>query len=173
MVRIAAVPISLRRRRVEQLAIALMLVGVTIYSIDIAAQKWLQKFLLSPRGAIVFSNTIGFLFLLAVLPWWPILMQKVGWQTPVAYDKAMFWIGVAWATGWNIFIVYANAQARKGKVDVTLTQPFQGLTPLLIAISAAVFKEYPSNKAKLGIALIGAGTYARRRRTRRRCYDQY
>lgn len=137
-----------------------MAVGVTIYSIHVAMQKYLQSFLLTPRGAIVLSNSIGFLFLLAILPWWHTVMQKIGWQTPVFSDNTVFWIGVLWATGWNIFIVYANAQARKGKVHVTLTQPFQGVTPLLIAISAAVFKEYPSNKAKIGILLIGAGTYA-------------
>lgn len=146
--------------RVEHLAIMLMMVGITIYSIHVATQKWLQKFLLTPRGAIVFSNTIGLTFLLTILPWWSTMMQKLGWQTPVTHDNAMFWIGVIWATGWNIFIVYANAQARKGKVHVTLTQPFQGLTPLLIAVSAALFKEYPSPKARVGIFLIGAGTYA-------------
>ena len=85
-------------------------------------------------------------------------MESVGLATPIRDDPTIFWIGAIWATGWNILISYANAKSRE-HADVSLTQPFQGVTPGLITITALLFHEWPSAIGIVGIIFIAVFTY--------------
>ena len=142
----------------ETVAIICMLTGALLYSISIVTQRYLQKTVLTVRGALIFNYGLGFLVMLSGIWWWTPFMESVGLATPIRDDPTIFWIGAIWATGWNILISYANAKSRE-HADVSLTQPFQGVTPGLITITALLFHEWPSAIGIVGIIFIAVFTY--------------
>ncbi len=142
----------------ETIAILLMVTGAFIYAGGITAQRKLQLEVLTPRGAIVVGGLVRVSLFLVLTPWWDKFTFSIGLPTPAAPNRFMFWIGVFWATGWNTFIEYANAKARDMAPN-SLTQPYQGMTPLLITVSMLAFLEYPSEVAVMGIVCVGVFTY--------------
>lgn len=139
------------------LAIVLMIAGVICLAIHAVSQRYLLR-TFSIGAVLTIGMGTSCIFFLTSLLWWPKLVVFMSWQTPIRNDPVVFWLAIIWTTAWNVFIQYATARSRQC-ADLSLTQPFQALTPGLITAAAILLHEYPTSVGVSGIVLISLATY--------------
>lgn len=130
----------------------MMLVSAGCVAIHGATQRYLlREHLIGKRELLAFQAVVA-----AVL-----LLPFVGWdefQTSSVPNERLFWIAVVGLSVANLFIQFANVQARAAS-DLSLTAPVQGMTPMLVTLGAVVLGEFPGPQGLIGIALIALGTW--------------
>src|SRR3989344_958324 len=135
----------------------LVLCGVCAMAGHSIIQRWAQRDavpILGKRQILLAQHGLSALFLLTVC--------VLSGLDLTAVQPAIFWIGVAGTTLFNIGIQYANVESlRLG--EASLVKPIQALTPGLVVFAAMVLGEVPSPQGMVGIVLISVGVYVHAR----------
>src|SRR3989344_74200 len=145
----------------QAIALVFMGFGVLAMALHAVTVRWVLRDklpdgskvapVLSNKEQLVVQFAVSCLFLILAFYLWP----EVG---SVWRNERLFWRGLALTTSVGVLIHLAKSKSR-GLAEVSLTEPYQAMTPGLIAMAVVFLHETPSFQGWVGIGFLVVGVW--------------